>query len=214
MAIPLKPITIDDLEFDAYIEGEETLSADIPQYPTENGFLIADSIIVKPRELSMTLSLTNHAITWRSRNGSGQYHVGEMLARLEEMFFTKKLVTVDTPEKTFTNMGILSISLPKNVDLGMAREISISLQQVNITSSMTAFIPDSYGRAGATGANAGIADTAIYNGEDEEEQLGTNGSLLWALKNGIGNFFSGDGGGIMDIIDGFAGNIMGSGKPT
>jgi hypothetical protein len=56
-------------------------------------------------------------------------------------------------------MGIIGITLPKTPDLGTSCELSIELQEIRFTEAQTTTLPDSYGRSGATGVNAGTANT-------------------------------------------------------
>ena len=159
MARATQPVEIEGIAFDALIESSEQLSADAPTYPTEDGFSVSDSIILKPLTLSMTLYLTNTPVTWRNRNGVSTSRVQDVIKKLEELYFEKKTVTITTSEKTYYNMAILSLELTKNKETGTSREIPISFQQVRIAEAKTTTIPDSYGKSGATGANAGTAST-------------------------------------------------------
>ena len=60
-------------------------------------------------------------------------------------------------------MAILSVSISKSTEMGYARQIPISFKEIRVTSSKTTTIPDSYGKSGTTGANAGTASTSAGN---------------------------------------------------
>jgi len=159
MSRATEPVNINGITFDALIDEIPRLSADIPAYPTEEGFEVSDTIIFKPKELSMTLFLTNTPVTWRSQNGSGPFRVNDVSNELEEMYFShpQKLVTIRTSDKTYKNMGILNLEIPKKKETGSSREVFISFREVRTTEQSTTTIPASYGKSGATGANAGTA---------------------------------------------------------
>ncbi len=48
MARAKQPVSVDDIEFDALIDSEEGYEADVPEYPTEKGFSVSDTIVLKP----------------------------------------------------------------------------------------------------------------------------------------------------------------------
>ena len=165
MSRALQPVTIDGMEFDASVEFDalidETLSlhSNIPTYPVERGFEVSDSIILQARTLDMTIYVTNTPVTWVERHRTDQARVEDVVDRLKEIYYTKKLVTVTTTDDTYENMGIISIELTKALETGTSREIPIHFQEVRVTDQKTTTIPASYGRSGTTGANAGAANT-------------------------------------------------------
>ena len=155
----IQPVSIDGLTFDALIDLSETWNNDVPSYPTEKNFEVADSIIHKPLELSMTLFVTNTPVTHLERHGAAPGRVLEVVKKLKDIYWTTKPVTIVTNDETYVNMAITSIELRKALETGTSREIPISFQQINVTETKTATIPDSYMRSGATGTNAGTAST-------------------------------------------------------
>ena len=183
MAYSKHPVSIDGVEFDALIESTETLEADSPQFPTENGFSISDSIILKPRTLSMTL-FVGGSVTWMHRFGSNPNRVHDVLKRLEELYFAKTPVTVTTTDKTYRNMAICSLEIPKTKELGRTREIPIKFQEIRVTEAQTTSIPSEYGKSGETGANAGTAsttDSVAYGGYIAADKNGYTQAVRAAL---------------------------------
>ena len=183
MARATQPVSIDGIEFDALIDLSETWESDVPQYPTESGFVISDSIILRPLTLSMTLYLSNTPVTWRERHGSNTSRVLDVTKQLEELYFQKTPVTVITNDKTYRNMAIVSIELTKTKETGPSREIPITFQEIRITESMTTTIPDSYGKSGATGANAGTTNTTVSD-IPGEATASDKGSILSGIFGG------------------------------
>lgn len=180
MARATQPVIVDDISFDALIEESMTYSADVPSYPTEAGFDVSDTIILKPLTLSMTLFLTNTPVTWRERHGADTSRVRDVIRKLEQLYFSRQPVTVSTSDKTYENMAIVSIELSKTKETGSSREIPITFQEIRVTESRTTTIPDSYGKSGATGANAGTANTTA----GETPASGKKGSVLHGMAYG------------------------------
>lgn len=196
MARAKQPVSIDGIEFDALLDQSMDYEADVPEYPTENGFSVSDNISLKPETLSMTLYVSDTPVTWKSRFGSGKGRVEKVVKQLQDLYFSKKVVTVVTSDAVFDSMAITSISLSKSADVGYAREIPISLKKIIVTKSSTTSIPDSYGKSGTTGASAGTANTTAGNSgssgsggngsKSGNSDSGKNGSILYNSANSLG----------------------------
>lgn len=166
MPIAKQPVSVAGIEFDALIDQSRQLDATIPQYVTEQGFQISDSIIIEAETLSMTLYVTDTPVTWRARHGLGRTE--DVCRRLESLYFSKTPVTVVTSDGTYTNMGIQSITLSKNPETGYAREIPITFKKIRTTAAReVAGPPASYGSSGTTGTYAGTASTKSFQFESD-----------------------------------------------
>lgn len=104
MARAKQPVSIDGIEFDALIDQSISYEADAPEYPTEKGFSVSDTVILKPEVISMTLFVTDTPVTWRNRFGSGAGRVENVIKRLEKLYFAKKVFTVVTTDAVYDNM--------------------------------------------------------------------------------------------------------------
>jgi hypothetical protein len=153
-----QPVSIDGIEFDALIEQNEQYDSDIPQYPVEAGYVVSDNVTLKPLQLTMTLFVTNTPVTHAMRHGIHPFRVDLVEARLLQMRDKKDVVTIVTCDKTYKDMGLTSLSIPKTVS--GSREISVTFQKVIKTYTQMVAIPSSYGKSGATGATAGTAKTS------------------------------------------------------
>ena len=217
-----QPVSIDGIEFDALMEESKTLEADVPSYPTEAGFSVSDSIILRPLTLSMTLFLTNTPVTWKAKHGASPSRVQDVLKQLEGLYFKKKLVTLSTSEKTYENMAIVSIELTKSKETGTSREIPITFQEIRITESQKTTIPASYGKSGATGKNAGTASTKtkgvsvspassayMSSSASSAKDGGSKGSLLHSLGSAVGLTGDKKSGGGLGGIGGLVGGLFG-----
>lgn len=152
----IQPVSVAGIEFPAMLDETQTFTSDIPEYPVETGFVISDNITLQPMELPLTLLLSDTPLTWRGRVRS----MSEAESMLKELYFSKAPFTVVTPSGTFESMGITSMQIKRSSENGYNKEVSLSLKQINVTATKTAAIPDSYGKSGATGPNAGTASTS------------------------------------------------------
>lgn len=155
-----KPVSISGIEFDALIESEETYEADVPEYPTEKGFNVSDTISIKPETLSMTLYITDTPVSWKATHAPAIGRTETVVKSLQEMFFKKQAVEITTTDKVYSSMAITHISIKKSAAAGYSREIPISFKKIVETTSKTTKIPDSYGRSGTTAASGGTANTS------------------------------------------------------
>lgn len=187
MAKAKQPVSIDGIEFDALIDESQDYEAQVPEYPTEKGFSVSDTIVLKPDSLSMTLYVTDTPVTWRARHGSGPGRTEQIVRQLKELYMSKKVVTVVTSDEVYTSMAITNISFTKSADVGYAREIPITLKKIIVTESSTVSIPDSYGKSGSTGASAGTANTTqASSGSGSGSGSGRNGSILYNTASSFG----------------------------
>lgn len=201
----LQPVYINEIAFDALIESEESYSATAPAYPTEDGFSVTDTMIVDPLELSLTLFVTATPVTWREENGEGWDKVEEVVNDLVGLFRSKSIVTVETTDKTYTDMVITSMTITKSTDVGYAREIPVTLTQITTTETRTDTVPDSYALSGQTMASTGTAGT------------GSGGAVATANRNStfknltalVAEEKSGSGGAFGKMADYFASGITG-----
>lgn len=201
-----QPVSLDGIEFDALMEITDSLEAESPEYPTEEGFTVNDTIIIKPRIISLAVYLSNTPITWRERFAGTENRVNEVKEKLCELYAKKKAVTLTTTDEIYENYCITSISFPRNVDTGADIEIPISLKEIRTTATKTTTIPSSYKRAGKTKKNAGTATTGDSKGiatstssasgkssgssdttkNKAKEESKRNASVLYDLAEGTG----------------------------
>ena len=204
MARARQPVSINGIEFDALIEESYDLEAQVPEYPTEKGFSVSDTIVLKPETISMTLFVTDTPVTWRNRHGSGIGRTEAVVKQLKNLYFSKQVVTVVTSDEVYDSMAITNISFAKSADVGYAREIPITLKKIVVTESATVTIPDSYGKSGTTGASGGTASTksasksggssgggsgsgaSSGSGSGSSGKSGSGGSTLYTAASGFG----------------------------
>ncbi len=193
MARPKVPVSINGLEFDALMSESRSLSASVPEYSVEEGYVVSDSIILGTETLQMTLFVTNTPVTWYERHGSSRTRVKDVEKRLEQIFLNSEPVRVITNDAVYTSMAIESISFSKSLEQGYAREIPISFKKIRITKSRTTTIPSYYGKSGGTGTSAGSANTTTGSsgsgngsGSDSNKDGKSKSSILYNVASSIG----------------------------
>lgn len=203
-----QPVNIGGIECDALIHHELSLEMEIPDYPVEEGFSVQDTMIQKPKTLSLTVIVTNTPITFRSHASPGR--VQQVASRFQELYAKRELITVTSAKGIFKNMGITSLSLPYDVSTKTSLEIPITLKEVLTTSSKTVTIPSEYGRGGDTGTTAGTASTTPYGSQSGSSNIvGNNTSSNSSEKDAsiiykVGTALAGDEEGLKNILSNIA----------
>lgn len=172
-----KPASLGGVQFDAIIKRERSYEADVPEYPTEGGFYVADSILRRPLRLTVTAFISDTPVTWKSLFWNTKGRKNRVIKELEDLYFAGKPVSFETSSKVYPNMAIASLVVPEEAEMKNAVEVQIELKQVMITETKTTTIPDSYGLSGDTGASGGSANTTEENQEESEGAC----SLLYGL---------------------------------
>ncbi|MCI8984745.1 MAG: hypothetical protein HFI60_02165 [Lachnospiraceae bacterium] len=170
----MRPCSVNGIEFDALISESRSLTAEAPEYAVESGFSVSDNISIKPMVVEITANLTNTPVTWLDSHGTGR--VETVVAQLENLYFSRQLVTVVTSTDTYRNMAITSLSVPKDTENMTSRDIRMTLKEITVVSSQTTTIPASYVRGGDTGANAGTSGTGNRNSSGSGAASGGTGS--------------------------------------
>lgn len=199
-----RPVSVWGIEFDALVEETKTMNATIPVYPVESGFPVSDTITNDPIQVQMTLFLTNTPVTWLYRHGTSSGRVTQVCEMIEQMWMGRQLTKIVTSDTIYTNMGITSIAIKKSHDLGYSREISLTAQQVRVTSKMTTTVPVYELKSGETEADAGKASTSKSSSKSSSKSGGSSGS------SGSGKAASGSSDELpsfKDFLDGQIGSI-------
>ena len=205
-----QPVSINGVEFDAMLGEDYSLEASSPDYVVESGFTIGDSIILSAEVLTMTLFVSERPVTFKSRFG-GAGRVDSVVKQLKELYYSKQLVSVTTPDAHYDNMAIQSLKISRTNEYGYAREVPITLKHIRTTATQTTSIPASYGKSGSTKAAAGTASTTAggsgssgvsagsagaggssgsgggsSGGSNGGSSGGSNGSVLYNVASSIG----------------------------
>lgn len=151
------PVTINGVEFDALIDGDKAYKSTVPNYTTESGYPVSDTIQISPPELSMTLYISDTPVTWAGRSGHGKGSVLRKMSQLKDIWYKKQLCNIVTPDAAYGDMGMTSLSIKKSKELGTSREVSVSFQRVWTTAKQTTRKTSTKkgGKSKASGGKAG-----------------------------------------------------------
>lgn len=166
------PSSLGGIEFDCTVSRTKTLEAETPEYPVENGFDVSDGIFYSPIQLEVVATISETPVTWKNRH-YGQNRIKKVCDQLEELFFSRKLVTFVTPQKVYTNMAIVSLSIPE--EYANSVDVTLSLKKISVTSASTVKVSGTYDQSGDSKADYGTTDTKT------EESTKKSGSILSKL---------------------------------
>ena len=174
-----QPASLGGFEFDAIIKRSETMTSDVPEYATEEGYSITDNICLKPRELEIEAIITNSPVTWAEQHAASSSRVETMIEELRQLWLKKTPVQFTAAGDSYENMCITSITAPRTVEDGSSTRLTIKLKQASINSTDMANISVKYIRGGTSKKNTG--------GTQKDEKA-TKSSILCSGAKAIGLF--------------------------
>ena len=101
-----QPASLGGFEFDAIIKRSETMTSDVPEYATEEGYSITDNICLKPRELEIEAIITNSPVTWAEQHAASSSRVETMIEELRQLWLKKTPVQFTAAGDSYENMCI------------------------------------------------------------------------------------------------------------
>jgi hypothetical protein len=125
-----------EFEVDLTIEEQHSRSADVTREPVESGGNISDHVILNPETVRLEGFVTDTpAAVFASNIGRTQ----SAFETLEDAYNSREPLTVVTGRKTYQDMIITSLDMPRNRPSSM--QFSIELQHITIVESETAQLP-------------------------------------------------------------------------
>lgn len=195
------PTSIGSLKVDIVKSFEYQFDQDVTGHPVESGFEIHDTIVNKPLQLSMTVGISSHPVTWFYKNGRGKKKFADGLKALEAIRDAKMPVSIVRPEKKYENMVMTSCHVSKPDDSKTIIYADLSFVQITKVTVQTTKIPENIVTAsqkenvGETAADGGAASTSDVTGSSDSGTGSSNtSSKSWAvagvdsIKNGLGLF--------------------------
>lgn len=137
------PVFVDGYEIDAAFSEDHTLDADVTEYPVERRFK-NENFRAKPRQYLLEGVVSNSPFgplaDRRNQleviNGeSFALPMDEALAKLEDIHSKGEPVTVQTTLKTYTNMVLKTISIPRSIREGKALRFIATFIQIEIATN-------------------------------------------------------------------------------
>jgi hypothetical protein len=118
---------------DAAISEEESLDADVTEYPVESGAVITDHVRNRPRKLDLEFVVSDTPIgAAAGARAADVVPSSEARQTLEALRATRQPFSVVTSVRTYDNMVFTSLSFPRDGDTGDALRGKASLQQIEI----------------------------------------------------------------------------------
>jgi hypothetical protein len=118
---------------DAATSEEESLEADVTEYPVESGAVISDHVRNKPRTLELEFTVSDTPIgEAEAARAAGVVPSSEARQTLEDLRATRKPFTVVTARRTYENMVFASMRFPRDGQTGDALKATATLQQIEI----------------------------------------------------------------------------------
>jgi len=158
-----------ELQADLTITESHQRRAEVTSHPVESGATISDHIILPPETVQLDGFVTDATITEAETASLGRTQ--EIFDSLEQLWNETDVVTVVTGYKTYENMVIVDLSLPR--DRPSSMRFSMTLQKLTVVETEMAQIA-----GGTTTANAADQDTAdrASNGTEAGRQPTTGAS--------------------------------------
>jgi hypothetical protein len=136
---------IDTITLDASIEESHQFNSKITQFPVETGATITDHIFNEPKRLTIEAIVSNYplplpdpALIARTLKYSLQptkKFTDAVFQDLMDIRDSRKLITVVTRLKSYDNMAVMSITIPRNKDNQEVLRFTIELQEVTQVST-------------------------------------------------------------------------------
>jgi hypothetical protein len=126
-------VKIGGLVFDAILKTDHNSKLTATSHPIESGANISDHAFVEPSEVSIELAVSDSEIN-RGTFGSGERSI-KAFGELTKLQTSRKLITVVTRFKTYSNMLIMSISTPDDYTTMNAFRAMIMLREIPVVST-------------------------------------------------------------------------------
>lgn len=185
------PVTVGNVKFDVLMNESIDRSAEVPQYPVEDGYKVSDAVLISPLTISITALISNMPVTWKNKFKGQPHRTKTEVNKLIKLYEKRTLVSYYNRQKRYKNMAITSLSIPKTEEMTECVEISLTLQEVKVTKPKIVDIDASYMRSGTTGTYAGTAATTTDDAKDSAEKSSILYGLGSAAKSGISNLLGG-----------------------
>lgn len=156
---------IDTLILDASVSENHQIEVEVTDHPVEVGADMTDHRRRKPYKLTMEGIVTNtplpkdsdpvqsltaptgSGITWQSRGQGDPTLATTAYLKLLDLADSARLLTIITALKTYENMTVTSIDVPRNAQIGQALRFTAQLREIRLVRNDTAQVIGSSTRA-------------------------------------------------------------------
>lgn len=149
-------VKIDDLELDATPEQEYSGDVETTDNPVEDGADVTDHAREKPETFTATAIVSSVPVDESQRNARGAFerfasggYARSVYQQMQRMKSERKLHTIVTPLRRYSNMLLTNLGVPTRANLGDAVQFKIAFKQIRVVESGTAELA----RPAAVGTN-------------------------------------------------------------
>jgi len=138
--------------FDASVSEQHGKSADVTEFPVEDGGTISDHIILRPDTLQINGIVTDHPLVFLASLNAPSPLDGDLTsvneraklayAELERIMAEGEAVDVVTSFKEYTSMVIESLEVTRDAGRGNVMDATIRLKQIQKATLETVEIPE------------------------------------------------------------------------
>ena len=127
------PVFIDGYEIDVATDENHDFSSDITSEPVESGSNITDNIRIIPSTVSLTGIVSDTPIgTLAKRRNPDESNSETALDFLLAIRDSREPVTIETDLRTYSNMAMQKLSVPKSATTGDALNFTATFKEVRI----------------------------------------------------------------------------------
>ena len=166
--IELLALTI--LDFDATTQESHNHKVNWTSHPVESGIDVTDNAVIQPDELTLNCVISNTPLGLSLPIPDKALSGYETLLRLKD---SKRLVTVVTGLRVYTNMGITNVSVPRAQGDGQKLRFTVNFKEIRKVVSVEIEIPPELLKpkvkaGGQSPVDAGTQPTAAVEAGSEE----------------------------------------------
>jgi hypothetical protein len=126
-------LSIGELVFDAILKTNHTSKLTATSHPIENGANITDHAFIEPAEISIEIGMTNC-------NGDGVSN--DMFKSLRDLQHSRQRIDVVTRYKTYSNMLIMSMSVPDDFTTMNALKAMLFLREIPVVGTQAVTVEE------------------------------------------------------------------------
>lgn len=131
--MPTKIISIDGFPLDVSLSETHTMRSDVTEYPVESGANVSDHIRPLPFELSIEGLVSDIPLTnMGPLRPSGVRHSQAAFEHIQKMWKAQKTVHIVTSLRTYENMAVLDVSVPRARDKTGGLWFTAQFRQIDI----------------------------------------------------------------------------------
>jgi hypothetical protein len=132
-------ILINGFMIDAALTETHTLESDVTAFPVESGSMVTDNVRPKPRTVEIDGIVTDTPLPGAVANARGTLDAkgnfahapsDDALAALEAIYLGREPVEIVTELKTYPNMVMSSLTIPRDADTGHALQFNATFTEV------------------------------------------------------------------------------------